>query len=528
MTKLAVAIMVDTLEQALSQAAIAAEYGADLVEYRIDTFIDDSDAIRELITQSPLSCIVTCRPEWEGGHYEGNEDDRFNVLQAVGDAGPLYMDVELAAYQKSIDRQEIICQLVDHPGQVTPTSTGLVLSSHDFQGRPMDLLQRVEGMAGATACRVIKIVWQARSLRDNLEAFELISDQHKPTIALCMGETGLPSRVLAKKFGALLTFAGLEDSSGTAPGQVGVRTMKSLYRWDAINAETRVYGVIGWPVGHSMSPAIHNAGFDAVDFNGVYLPMPIPPEYEHFKATVGTWLDFEPLHFRGASVTIPHKENLLRFVEEHGGEIEPLAASIGAANTLIVRDDGSLYATNTDQAAALDAVCHAMGIGREGLKDLRVGVIGAGGAARAIVAGFAGLGATVVVYNRTLEKAQKLADQFNGKPGKVVAAEMANLCKSCCQVYVNCTPVGMHPNEDACPIDQWPEGIGSDTVVFDTIYNPIETRLLKEAKAAGCKTVSGLDMFVGQGAAQFKAWTGEDAPLDIFRSIVIQKLGVRS
>ncbi len=340
------------------------------MEFRVDTFAlpGNLPQIQQLVERSALPCILTCRPTWEGGHYEGDEATRLEMLELVGQSArpPAYIDFELAAYQRSRDVRVRVDQMVDHPGQTRKITTGLILSSHDFTGRPPDLIQRLEAMTNAPACRVMKLAWKARSLRDNLEAFEILAQRHKPAIVLCMGEEGLASRVLAKKFGALLTFASLDDQPTTAPGQPTIAQLKGLYRWDHITPQTNVYGVIGFPIGHSMSPAIHNAGFDALPdgFDGVYLPMPIPPEYEHFKATVGAWLDFAPLRFRGASVTIPHKENLLRFAREwaaataSGGkgdaarnEIEPLAQRIGAANTLQVRDDGSLYVCNTDYAA---------------------------------------------------------------------------------------------------------------------------------------------------------------------------------
>ena len=232
-----------------------------------------------------------------------------------------------------------------------------------------------------------------------------------------MGQEGLPSRILAKKFGALLTFGALDAESATADGQPTIDEVKHLYRWDALGPDTRVFGVIGHPVAHSMSPAIHNAGFSAVDYDGVYLPMLIRPGYESFKATVSTWLDMEPLHFRGASVTLPHKQNLLRFVQEKGGQIEPLAERIGAANTLVRFEDGSLYAANTDYAAALNAVCDTGDLLRSDLADKRVAVIGAGGVARAVVAAFASCGATVVIYNRTIENGEKLVKLFE-LPGR--------------------------------------------------------------------------------------------------------------
>ncbi len=527
MTRLTVSITVESLEQALADAARAAEGGADLVEYRIDRFADDLPAVSALVERSPLPCIVTCRPTWEGGEFDGDEEQRLAAFEAAAAHQPAYLDVELAAYQSSPAFRDRIKRLVDHPGQAGRTTTGLILSSHDFDRRPVDLFQRVEAMVSSSACRVMKLAWTARSLRDNLQAFELIDAQHKPTVAICMGQFGLPSRVLSRKFGALLTFAGLDDRTLTAPGQVGVQTMKDLYRWDRINAETKVLGVIGWPVGHSLSPAIHNRGFEAIDYDAVYLPMPIPPEYEHFKATVGAWLDEPRLDFEGASVTIPHKQHLLRFVEERGGRIEPLAQQIGAANTLKRQRDGSLYASNTDYAAAIESVCVGLGIARAALADKRVAVIGAGGAARAIVAGLADAGATVVVYNRTARKAEELAEAFGGGAGKVVAAPLEKLPKSCCEVYVNCTPVGMHPNVEQSPIEDPPACWGPETLVFDTIYNPRETRLLRQAKEAGCRTVGGVEMFVRQAAVQFQTWTEQEAPIDAFREAMMEALQPR-
>lgn len=523
MTKLCVPIMVESAEQALADAIAAKAAGADLVELRLDRFTDDREAAAKLVGNCPLPTIVTIRPNWEGGEYDGNDSDRIALIEYLGTTcdGPAYFDVELAAYDRSANLRQKVGLVVDHEDQSRPTDTGLILSSHDFEKRPADLIRRVKAMTEHQACRVVKLAWAARSLRDNLEAFEIIEQRNKPTIALCMGEHGLMSRILAKKFGALLTFAAIDQEHGTAPGQPTIDELKTLYRWDAINKDTQVFGVIGDPVGHSMSPAIHNAGFDEVNYDGVYLPMRIPPEYEHFKATVASFLDTPTLNFRGASVTIPHKHNLLRFVEEMKGEIEPLAAKIGAANTLTVRDDGSLYASNTDYAAALDSVCGAMGIQREGLANKRVAVIGAGGAARAVAFGFTHYGADVTTYNRTLEKAQELASASSSSAGPI--DELAN---ADFDILINCTPIGMHPNVDATPYDftNNQPATGTPRVVFDTIYNPVETRFLREAKAAGCITVSGIEMFVRQAAAQFELWTGKTAPSERFREVVLNRL----
>lgn len=532
MTRLTVPITVHDRPTALADAARAAEMGADLVEYRLDTFCPpevEVQEIQQLVAESPLPCIVTCRPTWEGGDYDGDEMHRISLIEhaGLGDNGitPAYLDIELKAYQTSANLRQKVGLVVDHEDQPRPDVTaGLILSSHDFVTQPADLDRKLMAMAEAPACRVIKLAWRARSLRDNLEAFEILRRKLKPTIALCMGDEGLPSRVLAKKFGALLTFAALDAAGGTAPGQPTVSDLKNLYRWDAIQEDTAVYGVIGYPVGHSMSPAFHNAGFDETNYNGVYLPMPIPPEYEHFKATVLSWLEYEPLHFRGASVTIPHKANLLRFVEEQGGDIEPLAATIGAANTLTKRDDGSgggtLYASNTDYAALLDATCAALSIERDALAGKTVGILGAGGAARAAVAAFTHYGSRVTVYNRTLDKAQALAQQFDA-----TAKPMDQLGQTSYDILINCTPLGMFPQVDATPLPKEKQGIlGPGVVVFDTIYNPLETVLLRDAKAAGCLTITGAEMFVRQGAAQFELWTKRTPPLDVFRRVLLEKL----
>ncbi len=508
MTHLAAAIMVDDPAAAITQAERAKREGADLVELRLDRLAmqpQAGDAARRLVQACPLPSIVTCRPEWEGGEYLGDEENRLAVLSAAcgGPRRPVYVDIELAAYQRSAEVRAAVGSILDQTD-----APGLILSSHDFTGRPADLLRRVEAMADEPRCRVIKIAWTARSLRDNLEAFDLLRSAVKPMIALCMGEAGLPSRVLAKKFRAVLSFARIGDDPGTAVGQPTLRELRDLYRWNEIGRDTSVYGVVGWPVGHSRSPAYHNARFTDEHINAVYLPMPIPPEYEHFKATMLTWLDWESLHFRGASVTIPHKENLLRFVEERGGTIEPLAASIGAANTLAVRSYGGLEASNTDYAAAIAAVCDATGILPEGLAGKGVAVLGAGGAARAVATGFAAMGARVTIYNRSVARAEALAEQIGETGGgRVRARSLEDVERAQADIWVNCTPVGMHPDADTTPLPDPPPSWGPGTVVFDTIYNPRETRLLRDAAAAGCTLVHGDEMFDRQAAAQFDLWT---------------------
>ena len=512
MTHLCVAIFVEDVAQAKRDIAAAAEAGADLIELRIDDLTEAVD-VQSIISDFDRRFILTCRPTWEGGHSELSNEDRIRLLSTIAPTDDTVMvDIELRTLRES---------------GTGDFENRLIVSAHDFKGRP-DRLTNLFNELNAAPGEVAKVVWLARSIRDNVEVFELLQHRQRPTIALCMGEAGLISRVLAKKFGAFLTFASLRDESGTAPGQVTIADMKRLYRWDALNAKTRVYGVVGWPIMHSMSPALHNAAFEHVGHDGVYLPLLVQSGYESFKAFMESFLAFAPLDLSGLSVTIPHKENALRYLKEKGAAVEPLAEQIGAVNTVIIDRDGDdvqLRGINSDYAAILDTITTALGIARGDLAGKRVAVIGAGGTGRTAVAALAAQGATVVVYNRTKERADELAMEFDGKTGKVVAARLEKLCDSCCEIFINTTSLGMHPNVDASAFgDRIPE-LSDKTLVFDTVYNPMETKLLKQAKTAGAKTVGGVEMFVRQAVRQFEAWTNHPAPGDVMRRVIENRLG---
>jgi len=523
-TYLAVSIAVpaaDEVDQALAVAAGAVQDGARLVEWRLDELAgrpDDVTAACELVRRSPAPSIATCRGRAEGGGYDGDQRSRATLYEALilADHPPRYIDIELSAWLGSeMLRRTITAAL----GQVHDRDmhASLMLSTHDFRQRPTDLLQRIEAMMNEELCAVTKVAWQARSLRDNLEALDLVTERRMPTIALCMGPFGLMSRVLGAKAGALLVYASTGPGVETAPGQPPVAEFGNLYRFGKIDRATAVYGVIGWPVGQSLGPVIHNAGFEAVGHNGVYLPLPIPPEYEHFKATVGSMVDHERLGFRGASVTAPHKENLVRFVRERGGDIDALSRRLGAANTLVVSPSGALRCANTDASAFLESLCGSMQVGRSNLRDQRVALLGAGGVAGAVGGALADAGAVVVVFNRTLERALALVDRL-GRPARVGDLGPLGGSTGSFQIVVNCTPVGMvgGPAPDSSPL---PDGLHLDgsVTVLDTVYAPRQTPLLLQAQEAGARAIGGLDMFLRQAARQFTLWTGHEAPIEVFR-----------
>ena len=497
-TRLICSLTADTAAGMHKQLHTAVAAGADAIELRLDFLrAAPTDAeLADLLNEATVPTIVTYRPVREGGRYDGDEEARLAVLQRASDLGASWVDVESDT------------PFGDRP--VGPT----VLSHHDFDGCPDDLDAIAADMDSSTAT-MNKIAFTATVPEDALRVQDIINVCRKPTIAIGMGEAGVLSRILARKLGAAGTFAALTAESAAAPGQLTVDQLRGLYRWDAIGPKTVCFGVIGHPVAHSMSPAIHNAAFTAAKVDGVYIPILIQPGGENFDRFMDALLSRPGLDWRGLSVTIPHKENALAYVG--ADNCDKLAVKIGAVNTITIQPDGSLRGDNTDYAAAIDALCDAMDIARSDLAGRKVAVLGAGGAARAIVAALTHYGAIVTIYNRTVSRAEALADEFGAAADSIESADGLQA-----EIIINCTPIGMHSHSDASPLTAIP---AATTVVFDTIYNPIETPLLIQARQAGCRTVSGLDMFVNQAVAQFERWTDQPAPRAVMRQTVVDCLG---
>ena len=530
MTHLCATLTSSTTSGMIDEIRKAVKAGADMIELRLDYLSEHhGTSVRALMAEAQLRfpgrTIVTCRLAEEGGHWDADESGRISLMELAGLAGADYLDFEYEAWRRSANiRQKIglVCQV---DADDSRPRRQLILSKHDFERTPADLVAILDTLAGEP-CHIVKLACKAEKITDSLTMLDAlrISAPKRPTIAISMGEPGILARVLAAKCGAFLAFASLKAGKESAPGQISLADMRTLYRWGNLNEHTKVYGVIGCPVVHSMSPAILNAAFGEIGYNAVYLPLRIEPNYADFKAFVDGCIVRPWLDLRGASVTIPHKENLLRYVAERNGDIEPLARRIGAANTLCIepgqRENGSdarVSAFNTDYRGAMDALCAGMETTPEDLKGGSVAVLGAGGAGRAIVAGLRDAGCAVTIYNRTADKARRLADEFHA-----VARPWEQRNDIEADVIINCTSIGMWPNVDESPL---PEPPRSDrVVVFDTVYNPIETRLLAEARARGCRTIDGVSMFVNQAAAQFRQWTGGSAPLDAMRRIVLLRL----
>ena len=472
-----------------------AEHGIRLVELRLD-YIEGPVQVARLLRDRHCPVIVTCRRAADGGRWGQSEEARRLVLRTAIVEGADYVDLE-----------DDVAASVPRYGE-----TKRIISHHDFHKTPTDLESLYARLAALDA-DIVKIATMANHPTDNLRMMRLVRSATIPTVGICMGDIGMPTRVLVGSWGAPFTFATFHDDRVMAPGQIGWRQMRDLYRYDSITPATRIYGVVADPVAHSLSPVVHNAALEAAGIDAVYLPFRVPEEQiDEFLEQASSW----PLS--GLSVTIPHKETVLK----HAGRQEDLVTAIGAANTLAFEPDG-VTASNTDAIAAVESLRAALleQEGEEaadgdpartkaafGLKTALV--LGAGGAARAVAFGLKQQGVDVTVTSRTLESSKRVATEVGCK-----AIDWSARYRVPHDCVVNATPIGMHPNVDETPYAK--EHLRSYMVVFDTVYNPENTLLVKDARAAGCRIVTGVDMFVRQAAIQFRIWHGVDASEQVMR-----------
>ncbi len=468
-----------------------AEQGARLVELRLD-WLKRMPEIHRLLDERPTPVIVTCRRRQETGKWRGDEDQRLALLRQAIVSGADYVDVETD-----------VAEQVPRYGD-----TKRIISYHNFKETPDDLedifadMQRLDG-------DYLKLATMANTPEDNVRMLRLVSEADVPTIGFCMGELGIPSRILCGKYGSPWTYATFSSDRVLAPGQLSFEEMRDVYHYDEIDAETRVFGVLGDPVGHSYSPLLHNAAFRHEGLNCVYLPLRVPRD-----VLLSTLKEFEALEIEGYSVTIPHKEHVL----EYAPYLHETVTDCGAANTLYRNEQGKWFATNTDYPAALQALRRGLELLHPDDADLdskKVLLLGAGGVAKAIGLGVIRAGAGLTVANRTNKRGKELAGQLNCQH-----VNWENRGSVLADVLINCTPVGMYPNMEETPFPQhW---LRDGMLVFDTIYNPENTLLLKQAREHECYTISGLEMFVLQAAEQFDCFVRRPAPVEVMRETLRQ------
>ncbi len=484
-----ICVVIGRTRHKMVQAEIeeAGKRGAQLIELRLD-FLAKPPDFKRLLAKKPCPMIATVRRPHEGGRWGGEEPQRQILLRQATVAGFDWVDVETDIADKVPRFRDV----------------KRIISYHNIRETPADLEQIHETMCQQDA-DIVKIAVHARHPNDNLRVLDLIKAPGKPTIGICMGPMSMPSRILGGKFGMPFTYAAFNEERGVAPGIPSFADMKDIYRYDSITADTKVFGVIGEPVAHSLSPLIHNTAFREIGFNGVYIPFHVPAgqlsEFLH---------GFEAIPVQGYSVTIPHKEGAMAEAKVRDSTV----MMTQAANTLIRGPEG-FAAYNTDFTAVRETLLANLpkseGGGPPRLEDLTAMILGAGGVARAVAHALHNDGARVIITNRNIDRAQKLATEVGCR---YVAWEARH--NQICDLLVNCTAVGMHPDVDDSPIHA--SFLKPGLKVFDTIYTPEATVLIKDARTRGCHVVTGGDMFVRQAAAQFKLFTGHEPPIERMRA----------
>jgi 3-dehydroquinate dehydratase / shikimate dehydrogenase len=468
------------------------------LELRLDYISKPATALPRikhfLETHAGTTVIATCRRAASGGKFRGSIASQLEILSKASAAGCQLVDVELQTALKCKPAQL----------QKLRSRSALILSFHDFRGTKK-LDETLEKMRTFPA-DFYKVVSTATTLADNISMIQFLareSDNHS-LIGLCMGEQGIISRVLGVRAGSVFTFASVSPGEETAPGQVTAQELRSVYRIEQIDVATRVYGVAGDPVAHSLSPAIMNAAFRRENVNAVYLAL-------HAKALKDLLNCVREIPIYGLSITMPYKEAILPYLDNTDSHTD----KIGACNTVVRAQDGKLYGFNTDTSGVVRPLERRLST----LQDAKILVLGAGGAARAAVFGLKERGAEVYILNRSTAAAQKLARRAHARTLK-----RADLKKYSFDVIVNATPVGMGNTRDT-PLQE--KEINA-RYVFDMIYDPPETRLLQLAKQRGAQIIPGIEMFVHQAARQFEIWTGKPAPQDDMLQVVTLALQERA
>jgi 3-dehydroquinate dehydratase/shikimate dehydrogenase len=460
------------------------------VELRLDWLRNDRERSRFLRFLKSgkfrkATFIATCRRRGAGGKFVGDIQRELYWLIEAREAGCRWCDLEV----------ETLRALPDQSVREYPVPPRVLLSVHDFARTPA--LPRNVNPAAHGGIDAVKIAAQARTLADSVRLLHL-ARHSRNFVAVPMGEVGLPARILALREGSALAYAPVAHA--TAPGQVSLEELTQLYRAQLLTRRTKVYGVIGDPVGHSLSPLLHNTGFAARHVDAVYLPF-LVYKLKDFLSAVPEF------GVRGFSITLPHKQTILR----HLKECEPLAADIGAVNTVVVRSNGSLYGCNTDYVGVLRALQEKLSI-----KGSRVLIFGAGGSARAAAFALSRAGANVGICARREKAAKELVRAVGGEvvPRRALRTEFFD-------AVLNATPVGMHPHDGISPLSS---NELRCHIVMDLIYRPQRTQLLKLAAQKGIATVSGVEMFLAQGIAQWEIWMEKHAPEPAMRRAVLSAL----
>lgn len=487
----------------------AADLG-DLVEIRFDCLAKEEldGAFKEyarLRENSVKPFIVTFRPDNEGGYRDVSVDERIAFWDQCG-------QLWRADKSRARDLADVESHLLTSPewrNQIP--SDQVICSLHHLAEVPAHLDELYRRMA-VTAFRAPKIAVQANDATDCIPLFQLLEHAQRDgrdLIAIAMGQAGVLTRILGPSRGSFLTYGSLDEDSATAPGQITARELREVYRIDEINRQTEIMGVIGRPVAHSVSPHIHNAAFASANANAVFLPIEVNDLNAFILRMVRPSSCEIDWNLRGLSVTAPHKSAVMKHLEW----IDPAAKEIGAVNTVVVQDD-ALHGYNTDAAGFIAPLKNAIG----SLDRVRCAVIGAGGAARAVVWALRQERAKTTVFARNAEKGRGLMDDFGVDCRSLDEAAFSEF-----DVVVNATPIGTRGIMEA-DTPGTADQLSGVRLAYDLVYNPIETQFMREAREAGCETIGGIEMLIGQAVEQSRLWTGKEPDLETMRQAAIAAL----
>ncbi|TET36210.1 MAG: type I 3-dehydroquinate dehydratase [Planctomycetota bacterium] len=447
---------------------------ADIVELRLD-MIGECD-LGKAISAAGKPVIATCRRESDGGEFTGSEEERLSLLRLAIKAGAEYVDIEVDAADKLCEQSCTVKRIV---------------SFHNMKSTPPNLVDIFNRILSAKP-DVAKIVSTATRPADILTSLEILRKEPPiPTIAFAMSDIGLPSRILCRKFGAFATYAAPDGARAAAPGQVHLSDLVGTYRYGSVGPDTSIYGLIGDPVAHSLSPYYHNRAFAAGGMDAVYLPFRVIGEPTGFLES------FQEIGLQGLSVTHPFKGAF----SEEVTDLDERSRETGNINTLTF-SEGTWHGANTDVPAIREVL-------DDFIPDPMLGftavVLGAGGAAGAACVVLKEFGANVVAAARDKNKGKRFALEMD-----VDFVPLRDVGKIDALLMINATPVGMEPNvlESPVPKDIFRPG----RFVWDFIYNPRKTRFLREAEEAHCKTLSGLSVFIAQARRQQQIWTDRTPP----------------
>ncbi|MFN7936372.1 MAG: shikimate dehydrogenase [Bryobacteraceae bacterium] len=492
--RICIALGLPSIEKLNSYAKQEAEAGETFLEFRLDYLPQPMQGVRlikDFLSRYPQCTILaTCRRHQNHGHFNGSIEEQLSILHAAIDSGARAVDLEIESAESVQPKLETI-----------RGRAWLVVSYHNFGGTPsLDAVMRRMNKVPADA---YKLVSTARKPTDNVKVLSLFrSSPRSPLILLAMGETGFPTRVLSTAMGGLYTYASPSATEGTAAGQVSAKMLRNLFRVEKFTKAAKVYGVIADPVRHSISPAVHNRAFQSKRIDSVYLPFLVhPPQLKDF------FLFASKMPIAGFSVTIPHKQKILRYLDI----VDPLARRIGAVNT-VFRKNGKWRGLNTDIQGIIGPLSKKIRLGKSSVL-----VVGNGGAARGAAFALADSGAKVAIVGRNADRVRALAKACNAE-----ALMRDQLNSRYFDAVIHATPLGMYPHVNECFFDDRIPG----EIVFDMVYNPRETMLLKLAGEQNKVIIDGLQMFLEQAALQFETWTGESAPRAAMEKAALEALGV--